>query len=300
VRGSDTHRGALTALGRAVAATIAMAFGFIVVFGVFGLLTIAAASTVQRYLPYATVAIGIGLVALGFWLTIGRQLTMSGRLPHARWAPTARVGSMFGYGVSYAVASLSCTVGPFLAATGTAVRSGSTTDVALVYFAYACGFALIIGALAVAAAMASSAVVDRMRRIVPHFNRISGVLLLVVGLYVAYYGLYEIRLFSASGNPDDAVIAAAGHLQGAIAGWVHQSGAWPWLIVLGVLLGVALVAARGAGAIGGRRHPRAGPATADDESSSAPPEPPTRVRRLCPSSRSGSRRRQAPISTDRP
>ena len=32
-----------------------MAVGFLTVFGVFGLLTVSAAATVQRYLPYVTV-----------------------------------------------------------------------------------------------------------------------------------------------------------------------------------------------------------------------------------------------------
>jgi threonine/homoserine/homoserine lactone efflux protein len=115
--------------------------------------------------------------------------------------------------------------------------------------------------LAVAAALASSATVDRMRRIVPYVNRISGALLLVVGVYVGYYGVYEIRLFTANGNPEDPVIAAAGRVQGAIAGWVHQNGAWPWLIALAVL--AVLAAAWRVSAI--VRYRRADRATAGDE-----------------------------------
>jgi cytochrome c biogenesis protein CcdA len=258
VRGEGT--GALTALGRAVAATAAMAVGFVVVFGAFGLLAVAAAATVQRYLPYVTVLIGIALVALGVWLLLGRQLTAltPDRLVH-QWAPTARLGSMFGYGLGYAIASLSCTVAPFLAVTGAAVGGGSVIGTLSVYLAYAAGFTLVVGVLAVATALSSAAVADRMRRILPYLNRISGILLVVVGLYVAYYGFYEVRLFTANGDPQDPVIAAAGRLQGAIAGWVHQHGAWPWLAALAAL--VVLTAAWGRGAAKYRRADRA---TADD------------------------------------
>jgi cytochrome c biogenesis protein CcdA len=258
VRGEGT--GALTALGRAVAATAAMAVGFVVVFGAFGLLTVAAAATVQRYLPYVTVLIGIALVALGIWLLLGRQLTAltPDRLVH-QWAPTARLGSMFGYGLGYAIASLSCTVAPFLAVTGAAVGGGSVIGTLSVYLAYAAGFTLVVGVLAVATALSSAAVADRMRRILPYLNRISGILLVVVGLYVAYYGFYEVRLFTANGDPQDPVIAAAGRLQGAIAGWVHQHGAWPWLAALAVL--AVLTAAWGRNAAKYRRADRA---TADD------------------------------------
>jgi cytochrome c biogenesis protein CcdA len=260
VRSDDVGRRA--AVGRAVTATAAMAAGFVIVFGGFGLLTVSVASTVQRYLPYVTLLIGVVLVALGIWLLTGREITALRPLAGgARWAPTARLGSMFGYGVSYAIASLSCTVGPFLAVTAAGLRNGSVPDAAAVYLAYAAGFTLVVGVLAVAAALASSAVVDRMRRIVPYVNRISGALLLVVGGYVGYYGLYEIRLFAGTGNPEDPVIAAAGRVQGAIAGWVHQHGAAPWLVALAVLF-VAAVAWR---AIARARYRRADRATAGDE-----------------------------------
>ena len=140
VWGEDVGRRA--AVGRALAATAAMAAGFIAVFGGFGVLTVSAAATVQRYLPYVTVLIGIILVALGIWLLAGREITVLAGLAHGvRWAPTARLGSMFGYGISYAVASLSCTVGPFLAVTAAGLR-GSVVGAVAVYVAYAAGFTL--------------------------------------------------------------------------------------------------------------------------------------------------------------
>jgi cytochrome c biogenesis protein CcdA len=222
------------AVGRALAATVGMALGFVTVFGVFGALTISAASTVQRYLPYVTVLIGAVLIALGVWLLSGRELTsLTPRPLGARWAPTVRIGSMYGYGVSYAIASLSCTVGPFLAVTAAGLRGGSLLDGVAIYAAYIAGLTLVIGMLAISLATASSALVDRMRAVLPFVNRISGVLLIMVGCYVGYYGLYEIRLFRANGNPEDAVILAAGRLQGALAGWVHQHGGWPWLVAFG-------------------------------------------------------------------
>jgi hypothetical protein len=88
------------------------------------------------------------------------------------------------------------------------------------------GLTLIVGVLAIAAATASSALADRLRRLLPIVNRMSGALLVLVGLYVAYYGVYELRLFNASANPHDTVITAAERLQGVLAGWVHQHGVW--------------------------------------------------------------------------
>jgi cytochrome c biogenesis protein CcdA len=227
----------LCALGRALAATAAMAAGFVAAFGLFGVLTVSVASTVQSYLPFVTVLIGIALVALGSWLLMGREVAMPGWFGRgARWAPTATLGSMFGYGVSYAIASLSCTVGPFVAATGASLRDGSIVGGVAVYLAYAAGITLVVGTLAVAAAFANSAVLEWMRYVLPFVNRISGALLLVVGLYVSYYGVYEVRLFHADGSPADPLVNAAGRLQGTLAGWVYQHGAWPWILMAVIVL----------------------------------------------------------------
>ena len=88
VRGNGT--GIPSAVGRALAATAAMALGFLAVFGTFGLLTVSLASTVQRYLPFVTVLIGIALVALGVWLLAGRELSVwVMRSPRCR-APSGR------------------------------------------------------------------------------------------------------------------------------------------------------------------------------------------------------------------
>ena len=254
--------GQLAAVGRALVATVVMALGFLTVFGLFGLLTVSVASTIQRYLPYVTLIVGASLVALGFWLLSGRELTGWSVGKGAGWAPTARLGSMFGYGVGYALASLSCTVGPFLAVTGSALRSGSAVDGVLAYVAYAAGIALVVGVLAIAVALASATAIARMRRILPYVNRISGAILLAVGLYVAYYGWFELRLFGGQETAGDPVIAAAGRIQGTVAGWVYQHGTWPWL-----LAPAAVAAAAAARWTWGRRRHSADPLAAPLDSS---------------------------------
>jgi cytochrome c biogenesis protein CcdA len=242
VRGERADSPGPAAAGRAVVATAAMSMGFLTVFGLFGALTISAGATVQRYLPYLVVVIGVVVVALGIWLLSGRELTLASSR-RGRWAPTARLGSMYGYGVSYAIASLSCTVGPFLAVTAAGLRRGSLIGSASIYLSYVAGLTLVVGALAVAAAIASSAVLHRLRRILPYVHRIGGALMVLVGLYVGYYASYEIRLHNANAVGPDALLAAAGRLQGAVAGWVHQHGGWPWLLAFTMLMTAVFVGA---------------------------------------------------------
>ncbi len=241
VAGEQGQHSKVTAVARALAVTAMMALGFLLVFGTFGLVIAPLAGSVQQYLPAVTVVIGAALVGLGSWMLTGREITVLLPRP-GRGAPSAQLGSMFGYGLAYAIASLSCTIGPFLAVTAGTFRGGSVLAGLLAYLAYGTGMALVVGVLAVATALASSAVTRGARRLLPHINRISGVLLVVVGLYVGYYGIYELRLYLGNGPASDPVVDAAGWVQDALAGWVDRIGPLPLLLALIVLLaGTALL-----------------------------------------------------------
>jgi cytochrome c-type biogenesis protein len=96
------RRSRASAVARAQGATLAMAVGFLVVFGTFGLVVAPLAASAQRYLPGITVLIGVLLIGLGAWMLTGREVTVL--LPKPRQgAPTARLGSMFGYGLGLCI-----------------------------------------------------------------------------------------------------------------------------------------------------------------------------------------------------
>lgn len=216
--------GPAPALIRAVTATIVMALGFATVFAAFGVLAVSVADLVQRYLPVATLLIGVVLVIVGVGQVLGRPL-LSLRLAGAAaaGAPDARLGSMFGYGIAYALVSVSCTIAPFLAVTGIGLRDKNIAASAGYLGAYVGGFAALVGVLAVTAAVSGSAVADRLRGWTRWAPTIGGVLLVISGLYVAYYGGYELRLRGSVGT--DPVIAAAARIQQHLAGWAYRL---PW------------------------------------------------------------------------
>jgi cytochrome c-type biogenesis protein len=235
----STEPGRGVAVARALGATAAMTIGFLGVFGAFGLLVAPAAASVQRYLPAVTVVIGVALVGLGCWLLGGRQLRM--RLPRPRaGAPTGQLRSMLLYGVAYALASLSCTIGPFLVVTAGTFNASNPLAGLAGYFAYALGMGLLVGVLAVAVALTQEAVVGWLRRALPHVSRISGALLVAAGGYIAYYGVYELRLFNFDGEASDPVIDAAGAVQSWLLATVDSLG---WARLLTALAALLVVAA---------------------------------------------------------
>jgi cytochrome c-type biogenesis protein len=215
----DDSPGAARAVGRAVTLTAWMTIGFIAVFGVFGLVVSPVASQVQQYLPWFTVAFGVVVATAGAWLVAGRELPRLRLGAGSGAAVTRSAPAMVGFGVSYAVASLTCSIAPFLALVVTSFRAGSTGEGVLLYVAYGVGMGLLVGLAAVAVALARRGLVTGLRRTGRWVPRAGGVLLLVVGAYVAWYGVWELRVLGGD-DPADPIIEAAARIQRTLAGWV--------------------------------------------------------------------------------
>jgi cytochrome c biogenesis protein CcdA len=198
------------------------------------------AGLVQRHVPWFTVAWGLVVAGLGCWLLAGRDLPGV-----ARWrvrGPAVRRSavSMVAFGAAYALASLGCTVGPFLAVVVASFRAGSAVEGAALFVAYAVGMGLVVGVAAVAVALARASALGRVRRLGPVLQRVAGAVLVLGGGYVAYYGWYELRVF-AGGGTGDPVVAAAESAQRVLAGAVERVGPAGFGLVLLALAGAGAV-----------------------------------------------------------
>jgi cytochrome c biogenesis protein CcdA len=230
-------------VGRALVASGLMTAGFVAVFGIFGLLSVPIASAAQQYLPIVTIVIGLVLVIMGALLLAGKEIFLLLPKPK-RGAPTTRITSMLGYGIAFAIASLSCTIGPFLAVAGVALRGDHLGSGLSAFLAYALGMGLVVAVLAVAAALASNTATTGIRKLLPYVGRIGGALLVITGAYVGYYGSYELRLYHAQGDAADPIVDAAARVQGTLSDWLDAIGPIPLLITLVALTGGAVGLAR--------------------------------------------------------
>ncbi|MFD6663302.1 cytochrome c biogenesis CcdA family protein [Micromonospora chalcea] len=245
VAGPDGGRGAV---GRALTATAALTLGYVLVFGAFGLAVAPAADWLRPRLPWLTVTLGVLLTLAGCWLLAGRRLPAPRPL---RAAPrlTRTWPSMVLFGAAYALTSLSCAIAPFLAIVVTSLRAGSPLRGLALFVAYALGMALVVGVAALAVALLRGRVVARLRGAGAWAPRLSGLVLVAAGGYVAWYGWYEVRL--AEGRYDaftDPVIRAAAEVQQTVVKAVDTLGPAALAAVLATLLLAALPLTR--------RHPR--------------------------------------------
>lgn len=238
------------ALWRALAVGGVMTTAFVAVFGLMGLVITQISGRVQRHLPWVTIAIGIGLVGLGLAALTGRSITV--RLPKLQKGTRGReLSSMLLFGISYALSSLSCTIGSFLAAVSPTIDQSGVVAGIFTFVFYGLGMGSIVVALTVAVALARKSVVARFRQVMRYVNVLTGALLLLVGAYLAYYGWYEVRQNNSSGIVTDPIIDRALSVQQWLSGQIERIGTTR----LGVIVAVGLAGAVGAAVLRRNRRP---------------------------------------------
>jgi hypothetical protein len=90
--------------------------------------------------------------------------------------------------------------------------------------AYASGSAVVRMALAVLVALAREGVARGLRPVLPHMSRISGLLLVVAGAYLAYFWA-RLRFGNTATVADDPIVSFAYRFTGHIRTWADGQGA---------------------------------------------------------------------------
>lgn len=226
-------------IGRALAVGGVVTAGFMVVFATVGAAISHLSLAVDDWFPQLTIVVGVLVAVLGVAMLSGFELRIA--LPHLDKGGRDRtLLSMFLFGVSYAIASLSCTLPVFLSVVaGTFSRSNTVSGIAM-YAVYALGMGLVLLVLTVALALARQSLVHRLRSALPVVNRIAGGLLVVAGAYVTWYGVYELRIRDDPGATAGPVDTVTG-LSADVTSWIDDVGAVRLGLVLGILACAALL-----------------------------------------------------------
>ena len=215
-----------------------MTVGFILLFGTFGVVFAPFASAISRYLPIVTIVVGLLIVALGFWLLLGRKIG-SGASQIKGWSPGGGWFSQVGYGLTFAIVSLSCTLAPFLAVTGASIRSTDFFGIVFTFIAFALGMGAAVTVIAVSTALIGSQVSVWMRSKSEVISRVTGSLVILAGLYVAWFGWFEWRVNSGE-QIGDPIIDAVTNAQAWVVNTLSSnSGLVITLAFLIVAAGVA-------------------------------------------------------------
>ena len=180
-------------LRRALVVGVSVTAGFVLLFAVAGgVIGLGARSVLGGILPWLGLAIGIALVLAGAWLLRGGELYTALAQQAANRLGNPGRSSMRGYflfGLSYGVASLSCTLPIFLAVVGSSfAASGIATSFAQ-FVLYALGMGVVIITLTLSMALFRGAMLGGMRKVMPYVHPIGTWLMIVAGTYIVFYWL---------------------------------------------------------------------------------------------------------------
>ena len=187
---SQTNLSPFTLLLRAISIGCIVTLGFVFLFASVGLVIGLGVSIIAVWMPWVGLFVGVGLVFCGVWLITGGKI-------YSRIA--ARVGSSIGrseqpglkayflFGISYAIASLSCTLPVFLSVIGINFVGTSISDVIIQFCLYALGMGLAIMVITISMAVLRDILVRYIRLVVPYVQSIGLCLMILAGMYIIFY-----------------------------------------------------------------------------------------------------------------
>lgn len=181
-------------LGRAIMVGLSVSLGFVALFGAVGLvLGFGSQAVVVTALPYVGLAIGVLLIGAGAFMASGGKIytSLAQRVASRVGDPgQLNIPGYILFGVSYGLASLSCTLPLFLAVLGVGAGLSSGWLETLGQFVlYAGGMGSVIMVLTLGMAVARSVLIRWMRTVLPYVSVVGAWLMVVAGTYIVFYWL---------------------------------------------------------------------------------------------------------------
>ncbi len=218
------------AISRALVVSAAVASGFFVVFLAIGMLYKAGVDWFLDESEWIGFGVGVVMLVLGIAMVFGFRFTV-GMPKLGVGGKDQTLGSMFLYGVSYAVASIGCTLPLFIAAVLNSVeRDGFATGV-LNIAAYGVGMGVMLAALTVTLATARTSLLGWLRRLMQHLDQVAGGFLILAGIYLCWY--WWSAMHGTSGGLIDRIESS----QSDVTTWLQaRGGGWLFAVLGGVTL----------------------------------------------------------------
>jgi len=182
-------------LKRGILFGLTVTSAFFVVFLLIGLALSLFGRGLVIYTPWVALFLGFILVALGILMIAGKNISifsnslnkLSNKFKSSKGSNQYKIFFLFGIG--YSIAALSCTFPLFLTIVSIALASTGTFGGLYAFLIYAGGMGIMMMAISIGAATSKEFVTDKLRRVMPHMHKISGLVILLAGIYIIYYEL---------------------------------------------------------------------------------------------------------------
>ncbi len=235
IEGTERETDRSAGFFRALATGGIVSLGFVVVFGITGILLSAGISGIRDVIPWISIVIGVALLILGLAMLRGFKLSLA--LPRMQRGGDSRTAkSLFLFGLSYGTTSLACALPLFLIPIGLAENFASGVAVTAVY---SLGMSLAIIALTVSMALARGALLGPLQKIMKHQDRIAGIALVIAGGYTIFFWVEDI--FRPAGE-QSSLTRWVEELSASVTRWIGSIGGLQFGLRLVAFLALVAVA----------------------------------------------------------
>ncbi|MBA3430730.1 MAG: cytochrome c biogenesis protein CcdA [Actinobacteria bacterium] len=198
-----------------------VSIGFVLVFALSGLLVASGVRAIVGWIPWLAAVVGIGLIGVGAAQL--RGLHLFARLPGVkRFSRDGSFVGLVGFGASYGVASLSCTLPIFLSLIAGVVAGRSFIESMWVFLAYGGGMSLVVIVLTISMAVGRDRLLRAIRPLAAHLGTVSGWVLILAGAFIVWY--WATVLASAGANLGaNPIVRVIERLTAGVAGLVSAN-----------------------------------------------------------------------------
>ena len=179
------YMGTKTSLGRAVPSGIACTLGLVTIFSIIGAVATVLGSLISAYIPLLEIAAGIFTIFLGLSIMFELKYPTFG-FPIKAPKQKGFMG-LFLYGIVYGMATLGCSAPIFFSILSYAIAAGSILQGVITFIVYAIGMGLPLIIITVLIVKTKKFILKRIVRLIPLIQKISGMVLIFIGIYLIYF-----------------------------------------------------------------------------------------------------------------
>ena len=174
-----------TRLYRGMKLAMLSILGILLVYALAGALIIVASQVLKDYMKWITIGMGTVLIVLGILMVMGKNVSFTLHLNN----PTHKRESVeaFVFGIAYAIGALGCLFPLFLVVATQAMAAPTMWRGASYFGAYFAGMSGMMIATILLSTFARDLLMKYLRKILPHMERVTGLLLILAGIYVIQY-----------------------------------------------------------------------------------------------------------------
>jgi cytochrome c-type biogenesis protein len=178
------YLGSRLSLVRALSGGLACTLGLVTVFTVVGGLSSSLGTVLTRLVPQLNLLAGLVLIVMGA-ATLMQMRVPFLTVPSGLSRRTGLTGFYF-FGLVYGLAGVGCSAPIFISVVVFAASRGLASGV-LTFVAYALGMGVPLMLTSVLVAQANEVLLRRISEATPRLQRVSGAMLVLVGLYLFYF-----------------------------------------------------------------------------------------------------------------